>query len=819
MSTVERTTGTETWKGISIPRKEDGRLVQGQGQFVDDRRAHGAGFCHFVRSPYGHATIVSIDVEAALLAPGVLGVLTPDEVVDQTDPFFQIAAPPGALMKDYCLAVGKARHMGEPVVAVVAVTREQARDAADLVEIEYEPLEAVVETLAARDPRSPLVHEEPGTNLTYEGKWAWGDCDAAFAEADAVVKIDRLHFHRFTSTPLECAGALVDYDEGTELFTIQCNHQMPGVGVVWMAPALRVPFNQLRLVTGDIGGGFGNKITYHPYLVALCLLARKLHRPIHWTETRTEQHLAGSHGNERTYTDIEVGVRSDGEIIAVRGTHTDNCGAYPRYEPLGCVIWSQVVPGNYRVQNVDIDFAQVVSNKAPCGPNRGYSRMQHLWFMERVVDIVATRLELDPVDVRKLNYVRAEDMPYTTPNGCVYDSGDYARCLDIALDLIGYDAWRERQAAQAGTQKVIGIGIGSTLDSGTNNFGQSQLVNPELQFSGNNESATARMEPFGDIVVTLGTVPQGQGHETTSAQVVADVLGVTPDQVIVRRGSDTWFNNTVGFSGTYASQFAVTGLVAVKGAADALSEEIRRVGAAFMGASGPEDMELVGGMVGVIGDEQRRMPITDVAGVVQLGSAALPPGLEDVDLNCRYTYRPQFSVPDKDTKYGNLTLTYAAQIHACVVEIDRETGETAILDYAAVDDCGTRIHPQIVEGQVHGAWAHGLGGALWENLEYSEDGTLLTANFYDYHVPHAMDLPDPKGGHIESPSPFTPLGAKGMGEGGGGAVHAMSAAVQDALRSSGLTAIVDDSHTNAERVWRLFNEPDTSAALVEVVRT
>ena len=562
MSTTETTTApVELQKGHigqSIPRKEDRRLVQGQGIFFDDVRRHGMGYVHFVRSPHAHAKIVSIDVAAALALDGVYGTLTGDEVAIQTDPFFEMSVPPGANIKDYALAVGTVRFMGEPVAAVCARTRELARDAAELVEVEYEPLEVLVDAREAVKNET-VMHEEAGSNVVWSGVFDWGDWEAAKAEADQIVKIDELHFHRFSSTPLECSGALVEYEKGTGQWTLHCNHQMPGVGAIWMAPALRTGLDKLRFVTRDIGGGFGNKICLHPYYVTLCLLARKLNRPVNWTEWRTDQHTANAHGNERWFHDIEVAVKSDGTMLGFNVKALDDCGAFPRYEPLGCIIWAQVTPGCYAWRNIRVDFTQVTTNKSPVSPNRGYSRMQHLWLTERIIDIVASELDLDPVEIRKRNYVKTEQMPYETPNGCVYDSGDYARCLDIALDLIGYDTIEERKAEALTRGKLLGIGIGSTLDSGTNNFGQSQLLNPDLQFSGNNEAATVKLDIFGEVVVTLGTVPQGQGHETTSSQVVADIIGCSPDQVHVRSGHDTFFNSHAGFSGTYASQFAVTG--------------------------------------------------------------------------------------------------------------------------------------------------------------------------------------------------------------------------------------------------------------------
>jgi len=801
--------------GQSVPRKEDKRLVQGQGVFVDDVRRHEVGYVHFVRSPYAHAAIANIDVSAALELEGVYGALIGEEVAALTDPFFQLSVPPGSEIKDYALAVGKVRHLGDPVAVVAARTRELARDAAELVEVEYEPLPVVVDPERALDEDAAVLHEDAGTNLVWSGAFDWGDFDTALAEADRVVRIERLHFDRFSSTPLETSGALVEYDRGTAQWTLHANNQFPGFAIIMMGPALRTGMDKLRFVSQDIGGAFGNKICTHPQLVALCLLARKLNRPVQWTEWRTDQHTGNSHGNERVFLDVEVPVKADGTMLGFRCKAVDDCGAYSRYEPLGCIIWAQVTPGLYRWRNVHIDFSQVCTNKSPCGPNRGYSRMQHLWFTERVIDIVAHELDLDPVEIRKLNYIKAEEMPYETPNGCVYDSGDYARCLDMALDLIGYGSIEEKRQDAQSRGKLLGVGIGSTLDSGTNNFGQSQLLNPDLQFSGNNEVASVKLDIFGEVVVTLGTTPQGQSHETVASQVVSDILGVTPDDVHVRAGHDSYWNSHAGFSGTYASQFAVTGLGAVSGATELLADQIRRLAAVILGADGPDAIVLDGGFAKLRDNPEAALPFMACGAIVNANNAGLPPELDDVTLNCRYVYKPPFQVPDKERKFGNLTLTYATQIHACVVEVDPATGVYEIVDYAAVDDCGNRIHPQIVEGQVHGAAAHGLGAAMFETFSYDEDGTLLTSNFYDYHVPHALDMPPLKTGAIESPSPFTSLGTKGMGEGGGAGIHSVCAAIQDALRPAG-NAIVTDSHNPYHRVWDLLRAPEASRALVKV---
>ncbi len=791
------------WGGQSVRRKEDKRLLQGEGVFVDDIKRHGMGYLHFVRSPYAHAHITRIDVSAAEAVDGVYGTLTGEEVAALTDPFFQISSAPGANIKDYSLALGKVRYVGEAVVAVGAATRVLARDASELVEVDYEPLPALVDARKAEDSEAPVLHDDAGGNLMWTGLYSWGDLDAAFAEADRVIKIPELHFHRFNSTPLECDGALVEYNRGVGQWTIHTNNQFPGFAAIMMGPAMKVGLDKLRFVTQDIGGGFGNKITSHPQLVVCCLLARKLNRPVQWTEWRTDFHLSMSHGNERWFRDTEVAVKDDGTLLGFRTKALDDAGAWLRYEPLGGVIWAQVTPGMYRWRHIELEFTQVATNKAPVSPNRGYSRMQHLWFTERVIDIVARELGLDPVEVRKLNYIRAEDMPYETPNGCVYDSGDYAAMLDLALELIDWESVPGKKAVAKERGKLLGVGIGSTLDSGTNNFGQSRLINPELQFSGNNEVATVKLDIFGEIVVTLGTTPQGQGHETTAAQVVADILNCSVDDVHVRAGHDSYWNSHAGFSGTYASQFAVTGLSAVKGATEMLAAEIKKLAGAVFGGVPAEALELADGGVRIKESPDAFLPFMACGAIVNANNAGLPEDL-DVTLNCRYVYRPPFEVPDVERKFGNLTLTYATQIHVAVVEIDPETGAYEIVDYAAVDDCGKRINPQIVEGQVMGATAQAIGAAVHETFEYDEDGNLLTPNFYDYHVPHSLDMPPLATGATESPSPFTPLGTKGMGEGGGAGIHAVCAAIQDATG-----AIVTDSHNPYQRVWRLLQEAKT----------
>jgi 2-furoyl-CoA dehydrogenase large subunit len=792
--------------GRSVRRTEDRRLLQGQGTFTDDVHMRRMGYVHFVRSPHAHARILSIDVSAALRTEGVYETLTGEEVDALCDPFTQIAPEPGSRMEDYPLAVGKARFVGQPVAAVLAETPELARDAAETVVVEYEVLEASINSVQTLSPTAPILHETIGSNVGYHDVYDWGDIDWALEHADHVVEIDELYFHRFSSTPLECNAAVVNWDHGTDVIEIRSNNQMPQFAAMFIAPCIGVPISKMHFVSQDIGGAFGLKITSYPTIAACILLSQKAGRPVKWTETRSDSATSSAHGNERTFRGIRVPVMADGTILGFDAKAYDDAGAFMRYEPLGGVIWSQVASGPYKFKHIRLEYTAVLTNKCPCGPNRGYSRLQHMWMIERIVDIVGHELGFDPVALRKLNYPQADEYPYETVNGCFYDSGDLPRMLDMAMELVDHDHWREVQRQAVGTGKRIGIGIGTTLDSGTNNFGQARLVNPHLPFSGNGEAAHAKLDLYGEISVNLGSSPQGQSHETTAAQIVADVLGVAPGEVYVKAGYDTASHAYVGFSGTYASQFAVTGLGAALGAAEKLRDEIKLIAATALGST-VEEIELEGGMARVRGDAERAIPFMGISNLVYTNVAELPPEVADaVSLNCRFVYRPPFEVPDVATKTGELTLTYAAQTHMAVIEIDEETGQTEILKYVAIDECGRRINPQVIEGQVHGAVAHGIGAALHEAFHYDEEtGQLLSANFYDYHAVTALDVPLMLTGEIECPSPRSTTGAKGMGEGGGGPLGTLCSAFQDALGGGG--AIVTTTHNPSEQVWKLLHDP------------
>lgn len=807
------TQGAESnWVGQPFPRKEENRLLRGRGRFSDDVKLRDMLYLRFVRSPYAHAKIASVDTAPADALPGVVCTLTSAEIVSQTQPFIEIGPDSFAKIKDYPLAVSKVRYQGEPVAAVLAESPALADDAAELIEIEYEALEPVVGAEIALENGS-ILHEEAGTNRVWNGVFEYGDVEHAFQDAAHVVSIDKMHFHRFSSTPLENNVVLAEWDAKDDRIYFSCNNSFPSFAIQFLAAHLNVHIDRIRVETSDIGGSFGIKITSYPQM-AVCALASKKAggRPVKWVETRSEHMTSSAHGNERTFRDTRVALDPNGVITAIVSRHIDDCGAYPRYEPLGCVIWSQVFAGVYRFKNARIDFTQVVTNKCPVGPNRGYSRMQHLWFLERVVDICAHELGIPGDEMRLRNYIRPEEFPYITPNGCVYDSGNYPRMLEVAKQRIGWDEWKQKQADGRAHGRWIGIGIGTTLDSGTNNFGQSQIVNPGLPYSGNSQGANCKLDIYGEVVVAVGSCPQGQGHETTAAQVVADVLNIHPDMVTVRTGFDTERNVHTGFSGTYASQFAVSGLSAVHGAAQKLKAEMKRLGA-FALQTSEDDLEFGTGAQGPelrAKSAGRSINYWGLANLVNANSAALPPELYELTLNCRYIWRAPFKVPDKQRKYGNLTLTYASQLHIAVIEVERDTFIPRILDYVAVDDCGKVINPPIVEGQVYGATAHGIGAALMENCVYDAVGNMLTSTFSDYIPITAMNIPKVKYDHIETPSPHSYSGAKGMGEGGAAPVHTISAALQDALFAEGV--FIDDSFNNADSLFRALITKEVSQA-------
>ncbi|OGQ84044.1 MAG: hypothetical protein A3F90_14745 [Deltaproteobacteria bacterium RIFCSPLOWO2_12_FULL_60_19] len=790
------------WFGTPVKRKEDPRLLTGRGHYVADISLPRTVHCALLRSPHAHARIHRIDVSKAQALPGVVLTLTGEELAQATNPLpsvFSLGNKPAPFL-DYPMAVKKVRYAGEPVAAVVATDRYLAEDALELIDVEYEPLPAVTDVEEATRPGAPLLFEEMGTNVTWHGTFPYGEVERAFREADRIVK-RRLYFHRYSSTPMETFGGIASYDPPSQLLTIYSNLQIPAMLHPFMSYSLKIPGNRLRQVTGDIGGGFGIKCAVYANMIILGVLSMRLGRPVKWIEDRHEHLLGSAHGTERAAY-VEAAVKNDGTFLGVKIKSYDNDGGYMRFpEPVGVILWSHVVQGCYRFRDILMDCYAVVTNKCPVTPNRGYGRMQHQFFLERMMNIVARELGQDPVEIRLKNFIRPGEFPYEATNGSVYDSGDYAEALKQALERIGgYEHWRAEQKKARAEGRYIGIGVATIMDPGASNLGEMSMIDPDIRSSTAGEAATIKIDATGAVTVALGSVPQGQGHETTSAQIVADELGVSVDEVVVLTGFDTATHPYCGSSGTYASRYAGTATGALKGAAQKLRERIFKIAAQFLEAR-QEDLELAEGKVFVRGAPQRGMALRDIAGIALYNPAALPEGVEPgLEATCNYNFP---LANQMDAKFrANYASTYANAAHAVAIEVDVETGEVKILKYAVVHDAGNLINPSIADGQIHGGVAHSLGAALYEEFAYDENGQLLTSSFMDYLCPKATDVPPMSVGHLCSPSPFTPYGVKGMGEGSGPIPALLGNAIEDALAPLGVE--VDGSHFSPQNVMAMI---------------
>ena len=750
---------TLKWLGKPLKPKEDYRLVRGRGMFVDDVQLPRMAYAAFARSPYAHAKIKGIDVSRAASVPGVLLIWTGEDLKKRMRPLPQATPPPARNAIDYPLAVDKVRFQGEPVAMVVAESRYAAEDAASQIDVDYEPLPVVVDAEKALEPGAPLVHDEVGTNLIAHVHYKWGDVDYYFQHADMVVE-GKFHYHRFTGAPLEPNAVVADYDERADIMTVYCNNQAPMEWLPQLSAGLNMPYPKVRVVTRDIGGGFGTKLVNYVYMVLASLASKELRRPVKYVETRTENLQAAAHNAERTCY-VSAAVQRDGTVLAIRMKCLDDDGAYARHEPAGMTVWAQVSTGMYRIRALENDFYAVFTNKCPSTSIRGFSRAPHLFMIERMMDRIARKLGMDPAEIRMRNLVRPEDMPYMTPSGGLYDSGNWPEGLMKALEAADYQGWRRKQEELRRQGRIIGIG--------------------------------------GKVRVTLGTSPQGMGHETTAAQVVADVLDVDYDDIYVQTGFDSFTSVYTMHSGTYGSRFAPLGLSAVYLAAARLKEKLAKISAYVLNCPGG-DVVIEGGKAYCRADPQRSTDLKRIARIAYGNVNEMPPGMEP-GLYSIAIFRPPFQNPDEN-KRANLALTYSYNVHVVVVEIDPETGMPRILNYVALEDSGRIVNPLVVDGQVHGAVAHGLAEALYEKYHYDENGNLLNSNFVDYLAPTALEVPSISVLHTETPSPFTPTGAKGMGEGGGTAVQAVISAVEDALAPLG--GELEESHADPEVILRIL---------------
>jgi 2-furoyl-CoA dehydrogenase large subunit len=787
------------WVGAAVPRKEDARLTTGRGAYLDDLSRAGLLHAAMLRSPHAHARIVSVDTAEAERLPGVLGVLTGAEAAATSQPIRPLIPTPVPL-RDWCLAVERVRFAGEPVAAVAAADRATAEDALERIRIVYEPLDAVADPEAAMRPGAPLLYPELGSNVLWHDVLSYGDVDGAFAHADGVL-LERFEIQRYASTPLETFGCIAEHDAGTDTYTVWTNDQRPGLTLAILAESLGVPQSRLRLICPDIGGAFGNK-RRPAYLLVCALLARKTGRPVKWIEDRIENLSALMHTCNGVM-DVELAYRNDGTVLALRVRDIADEGKNLVSPTQHNLIKLGNIANGYRIGAIRYEPTSVLTNKCPSGANRGIGKPFMCFAIERAMALLARRLRLDPAELRLRNYVRAEEMPYTTPTGSQYDSGDYPATLRRALERAGYESWRAEQARARREGRLLGIGIATSVEPAGTNLASYELVTGQRSASGSAEAAMVRVEPDGRVRAALGDPASGQGYETVVAQIVADELGVALDQVHVERGFDSLTTPWLYLSGNYSNKFSVTDVGAVVGAARAVRDKLLRIAAHRLEVA-PEDLELADGHARVRGVPGRSLTLRDVARTAYADVLGLPPG-EPPGLEARHAYQNPLAAPVDDRRRVRSQLVFSNAAHCCLVEIDQRTGEVRILKYVVVHDCGRELNPAIVEGMVQGSTVHGIGAALLEEFRYDERGQLLTSTLMDYLKPTALDVPDIEVDHLSTPSPFTPLGAKGVGEGGAipGPV-AVANAVEDALAEFGV--VIRSLPITPERVWRWLQE-------------
>lgn len=776
------------WIGRSLRRLEDPRLLTGTARFIEDYSPlPGIAHAAILRSYHAHALIRNLHIDRAVRQPGVIGVLTAEQVRLWARPFPVAVDLP---IRYFPLATERVRYVGEPVAVVVAESPAIAEDALHMIEVEYEPLPTVVDPEEACQGTSVLLHPEAGTNVASRRIFRFGDPESAFRRAELIV-CDSFVFSRHTCLPLETYGVIAHWESGGRV-TIWANFHGPFVLKTLIAQALGLPDNAVRvIVPADIGGSFGIKAGLYPYMTLIALASRLVGRPVKWIEKRRE-HLIGSSFGAGRVSRIEGAFTGDGLLLGLRYQFIDDVGAYARSpEPANLYRCFGNLVGPYAVKNLAVEMVAVMTNKPPTGLNRGFGGPQLYFSLESVMDIAAEKLELDPVEIRRRNLIRRENFPYTTPSGGVYESGDYEQVLERLVEISRYDELREEQAKARRQGRLMGIGVAVAVDPSGTNIGYIALARTAeqrrrgLQKSGSAELASISLDPLGNVTVRLGSCPQGQGHETVAAQVVAEELGVKPEEVRVLCEMDSLTIPWTITTGSYSSRFAPLGTSALVVAARRVREKLRKVAAVLLEAA-EEDVEVGEGEFYVRGTPERRVPWRRAAGALHWDAGSLTEKVE-AGVDALGVFEPGMSRPADPLDRMNSSVTYGFVADLAVVEIDAETFEVKVREYFSVHDAGRILNPKIVEGQVYGALAHGIGMALKEAVVHDEAGQPLTGTLAEYACVRAGEMPRVKVEHIETPSPVTLLGAKGVGE-----AHTMSApaavanAIADALRPWGV---------------------------------
>lgn len=770
--------------GARIKRTEDPRLLTGRGAYTDDCRVSGVLHVAFRRSDHSHARIRAIDCAAARASPGAVAVFTADDLGGLVKPLVATSR-----MANYYatpivpLARDKVRYVGEPVVGIVALSRYQAEDAAERVAIDYETLPVVGDPERAAGAGAPLLHEEAGTNVLVSREFKRGDVDQAFASA-AICVGGRFRMHRKAPAAIEPRACLAEYDSAGEALTLHSATQVPGIVRDALVLALGIPAEQIRVLARDVGGGFGGKGSLYPEEIFVCAAARALGRAVKWTSDRLEDLIASSQGFDEI-ADAELALDSEGRVLALRAEVIGDVGAYSIYPWTAALEPVQVVsflPGPYRIANYRGRVRAVATSKAPTGPYRGVGRPISTFVMERLMDMAAKKVGIDAKEIRRKNLISTAEFPYKAASGIVWDKSGFHECLDAACASIDYENLRARQEQGRAAGRWLGIGIACYAE--LTGIGSRIPVAPGMPINTGTETAIVRVDEDGIVSAAFGIASHGQGLETTLAQVVAEHLGARFEDIRVRQGDSAAVS---GSTGTYASR----SLVLAGGAGTLAAQRVREKmlnAASYLLEASPADLIAENGAISVAGTD-RSVTFRDVARAVYDKIASLPAEAH-AELAATKTYDPVFG-------------TTSSATHVAAVEIDPDTFEVRTEHFAVAEDCGKIVNPMIVDGQVHGGVAQGIGAALYEELMYDQEGQSTTASLVDYLVPTALEIPRMRVVHIESASPTTLGGFRGMGEGGTiGAPAAVANAIADALAPFGVE--VNELPLTPERLFRLI---------------
>ena len=766
-------TKPETLVGKKIRRREDPRLITGTATYLDDIKMPGMHHACLVRSPHAAARIKNLNVKPALARPGVVAVFTGADVKDLGPVPCGASLPGLRVPHHHILAQDRVYLVGHPVAVVVATDRYIAADAADLVEVDYEPLPAVADPEKALAPGAPAVHPQWPDNTAFTFHQEGGDIAKAFQEADVVVK-QRITSQRLIPTSMETRGVVADWHAGEKSMTLWSSTQVPNLLRTLLAGILGMPENHLRVITPEVGGGFGSKLNVYAEEALMAFVSMRIGKPVKWVESRRENFLCTIHG--RGHVDyFELAAKRDGTMLGLKLKLIQDLGAFHQLlTPAIPTLSVLMMPGLYKFKNISADIVGVFTNCTPTDAYRGAGRPEATHGIERMVDILAAELKMDPAELRRKNFVGNHEFPFQTATGLAYDSGNYALPLDTALAEVDYTSLRREQQQARSNGKLMGIGLST--------YGEICAIGPSPATpAGGWESATVKIEPSGKVTVMTGASPHGQGEETAFAQIVADELGVDIDDVVVIHGDTAIVQYGIG---TFGSRGTAIGGAALYYALQELKAKVKKFGAMMLEC---DDVSLHGGHC-VDERSGKSVPFAQVA-AASYRAMKLPPNTQP-GLVATYFWEPP-----------NFTFPFGA--HIVVTEVDRDTGQISIRRYVAVDDCGKMINPLIVAGQVHGGVAQGLGQALWEQAVYDDNGQLVSGELTDYALPRAHMMPWIESSHTVTPSPVNPLGVKGVGEAGTiGCSPAVVNSVVDALSHLGVRHI--DMPLTPEKIWKLI---------------